>query len=274
MTYKPPKVDDYGPRGQAEVSTGVVDNKPMVQVTFVDNNAKYRVPRKNCPDYVQKGIFFVEMTPDRQGIRSMRPWNAPRIRGKVAKFHAKEGEKPTPKTVNVKNESGGYSYNYFGLTIEVTQPEKYAGMEIPFMPRYHFQSAQEEVNGKMEDVVAYSHMKSRYTGQLDEFLTLTGAWKSGPIPYSDNIVPTLQKRILRQGLEFEFSMKEGWLKDFVLPDVNEASDDWQKEPEPVVEEKKKKPAKVVEEEVTDFGEPVDEDDKSETESAPWEDVED
>ena len=90
-------------------------------------------------------------------------------------------------------------------------------MEIYQQLHYRFMPAQVEVKGVMREVAAIPVSKSKAVEQLDNFIMATKAVVDGPIPYSDNILPTLQKRILRKEAEFKFIMKDGWINNIIPP---------------------------------------------------------
>ncbi len=79
------------------------------------------------------------------------------------------------------------------------------------MLRYHFGEAEED--GK--SVVAYNHPRSKYTPMLIEFCDCTGIWEKGIMPYKDNVLPLLEKRVLNMDKEFQFVIKGGWIDSFI-----------------------------------------------------------
>jgi hypothetical protein len=73
--------------------------------------------------------------------------------------------------------------------------------------------------------------KGSRTKELEEFLSLAGAWNRGPMEWSDNILPALEKRILRADKSFSFLMKDGWIDTLYEADEPEESEDWEEESE-------------------------------------------
>lgn len=285
-----PRVDTRGPSGLALVKLGKTGSgKSAVMVGFLDEDGsvgdKYTIIKSgdNVPEYVQPGKFFVSLSSDRKKITGMKPISGS-FSGHIKNFIAKEGEKPTPKT-----RAGQYGpYEVFASIIEILKPEKYAGMNVYLELPYKFVPTMKKFGNEMKEIAGIPISKSASVGMLEDYILATKAADVGPIPYSDNVLPTLQKRILRQDAEFEFVMKNGWVSAINPPDVNEGqtedeNEDWgdttKKEPAKVEEPTKKPPKKpVVEDGVTDWGDPdevdakeTDEDDDKE-EDVPWDDV--
>jgi hypothetical protein len=98
------------------------------------------------------------------------------------------------------------------------------------MLRYHFSEATEDE----KSVVAYSHPKSKYTPMLIEFCDVTGVWERGVMPYKDNVLPLIEKRVMHEDKEFQFLMKGGWVDSFIpidSPESEELPDDTEEESE-------------------------------------------
>lgn len=282
MAYRPPRVSNSGVYGKALVKLGKKGDKKAVLIKFDEGDSFVLNPSK-CPKYVQSGQFVVSLTPEKDGIRGMRPING-QFKGRVSKFLSQEGKPPIPRTKDVTFKGESYSYQYFTVLIEITSPSKYKGMEVVFMPRYHFGEALETVNGEPRRVTAITKLRSKYTAMLDEFLTATGAWDKGPIPYSDNILPTLQKRIQVSNKEFGFVLKDGWIQYIIIPDANEleSNDDWNDESSDEDDQKDEQlefnfNASDSDDDDEDFGwgspDVEDSDENDEEDDEPWNDVE-
>ena len=219
MVYRPPvKTSEFdGPSGAAKVALN--GNKTKAKVTFNDSGDSYVVDVKNCSDevkgYIRSGEFIVKMSKDKDKLYSMSPVNG-LFEGKVIKFSSKKDQPPAPMTKISKNKEGQtYSYLFFVVTIEIVSGE-YSGMHVPLFLRYNFEECNEEIKGEVRKVTRYDKQidKSKHTAFLDEFMSVTGAWSFGPIPYSDNVLPTLEKRILRKEKVFNFLMKKGYVDNF------------------------------------------------------------
>lgn len=199
---------------------------------------------------------------------------------KVKEFVAREGEKPAPQT----NTKAQWPYTYFGVLFEVVEPKKYAGMTIYSQVRYFFGPATIEIGGVMREVAAVQVTKSRHSQFLDNFMLATKA-NTVPIPWSDNVLPKLEKIVLRNDTTFAAILKDGWIDTIIPPDINEdVADDWADEPEetPVPETEEESS-----DDTDDWGEPDEDDfadgaDFDETDDeldalegeAPWDEVED
>lgn len=253
MTYKPQvKKNEYGgERGQAKVMLN--KDKTKAKVVFVESGEEYVLSTKGFSDevkgYLQSGEFVVRLDKDETSIIGLAPYNG-MFRGKIVKFSAQKDKPPAPMTKIGSNKDQSWSYLYFVVLVEITDGEC-KGMQVPLFLRYNFAPADEEVKGKTVQVVAYSKdlSKSPHTVFLDEVLTVSGAWEAGPMPYKDNILPTLEKRIMRADKVFNFVMKKGFIDnvyetssigsnteddnsaedDFNAPDAEELLDDDQEE---------------------------------------------
>ena len=225
MSWKPKAVSgsSYGVKGHARVQVNKQKGKMRLQVKVVNKETKdekiykFVLDKANVPDAVQKwfdpeipvpeGPFNVSLNGDEDELWGIYPVNG-MFTGKVLRFAAKEGEKPSPKTID----TGKYSFQVFTVLVEITSPNGYAGLIVPFSLSYNFQGIEEEIQGKSYTVVAFSRPKSKYTEQLMEFCEVSGAWEGGPMKFSDNILPGLEKRILGEGKKFQFTLKNGWLE--------------------------------------------------------------
>lgn len=300
MAYRMTRVSTTGPRGLASCKTGKKNGKTFVRVTFEDDNKSYDIRKTsdNVPEYYLDGKFVVKLSPDKSKIDSMSPYSG-QFEGMVKEFVHRENELPAPQT----NTKAKWPYEYFAVLIEITSPEKYAGMVVYIQLHYRFEPADFEWKGKQVEIAAIPISKARSVEMLDNFIMATKAVAKGPIPYSDNILPYLQKRIMRESAKFTFTMKDGWIDHILPPDMNEdgGEDDWgdkaeEAEPEPEKAPKKKSTKKEKEpepqlegdggewgdepEEETDgFADGADFDDEKEeagdeVEAAPWDEVED
>lgn len=219
MAYRPPvKTSEFdGPSGAAKVALN--GNKTKAKVTFNESGDNYIVSVKDCSDevkgYIRSGEFIVKMSKDKDKLYSMSPVNG-LFEGKVVKFSSKKDQPPSPMTKTATNKDGQtYSYQFFVVMIQIVSGD-YTGMQIPLFLRYNFGEEKQEVKGEVKNVTGYNKSldKSKHTAFLDEFLTITGAWDFGPLPYSDNVLPKLEQRILRKDKVFNFLMKKGYVDNF------------------------------------------------------------
>ena len=239
--YKPKRVEptyEQGERGFAQVR---IKNK-KIYIKFRETGNVHKFPRTKSFRKLTPGKWNIRLNGDETEIYSFAPISG-NFRGKVSSFvGGDDGPQPKTKYVDFVRKDGKhikYDYDYFTVLVEITEPEKLAGVEVPLVMRYNFLEAKEDE----ESVVGLMSKGSR-TKELEEFLDLVGAWNRGPMEWSDNILPDLEKRILRADQPFMFLMKEGWIDTLYAADEPEESEDWEeesdevKEPEPVPDDDK------------------------------------
>lgn len=208
MAYKPKVVQSGYKRGDSGIATvRVAGDKSKVKVTFDEGNKE--VICTEFPEGLRAGKWYITLDGDNKKVFGYRPVNGLFV-GKVNKFVARNDEVPTPQTHIGKD----WSYQYFTVLLEITQGDN-EGLFIPCMLRYHFSEAQEDE----KSVVAYSHIKSKYTPMLMEFCEVSGVWNKGMMPYKDNILPLIEKRVMHEGKQFQFVIKNGWVDSFIPIDT-------------------------------------------------------
>ena len=274
--YTLPEVKSTVLKGQATVKTGSMKDKKVFGVTFSDKpDVTHTILAKNAPSYAVAGEFYVKLSSDKSKIESMSPQRG-KFRVVVDSFPAREGEQPTPYTV--VNQKYNSSSEKFNVLLKIVS-EKYNGMPILLiLPYYWFDEAEAEVGGVMRSVVGLKVPKKPSPGhkQLKAFLSASGALKFGHIKWSDNILPTLQKYILRAATEFVVRLENGFVDTIEWDDDDSQTDSdfVEQTPEPA-KKVAKKPA--VDDDVTDWGEPEEEITGNDVEdfenSPPWDDVE-
>jgi hypothetical protein len=227
MSYKPQTKKGEGlfggPKGIAKLQL----NKDGSKVKFTLDGKEYVI--SEFPEYIKEaGDYFVRLSNDADEILSAHPANG-MFKVKVNRFPAPEGEEPAPKTREANWEGKAYSYQYFVVLLDVLDPAKYKGIQIPLTLRYHFDAITEEVGEKEVDVVGYAHPKSKYTNLLMDFCDATGVWNKGAMPYKANVLPMLAKRIANEDKTFSIVVKDGWpvtifqldVEDKYTPDTEE-----------------------------------------------------
>lgn len=227
MSYKPHVLKSSFTRGPSGVATVELSpDKKKVRISFKEYGDKYVLSVANCPENIRKGTWFVTLTEDKTKVLNLRPANGV-FKAKVLKFPAPEGEVPTPKSkIGSDGKGKTWEYQFFIVIAKLLNPEV-KDMEIPLILRYHFGKAEED--GK--DVVAFSHPKSKYTPQLIEFCEVTGMWNKGMMPYKDNILPLMEKRILHEDKTFQVVIKNGYADSFIeldgefVPEAEEKEED-------------------------------------------------
>lgn len=208
--YKPAMLKSNfrrGPSGIANVE--ISPDKSKVRISYKEVGDKYVLSINDCPEGIRKGTWFVTLTEDKSKVLNLRPANGV-FKAKVISFPAPENQPPTPRIKTGSYEGKSFEYQYFIAIITLLNSEV-KGMEVPVILRYHFGKAEED--GK--DVVAFSHPKSKYTPQLVEFCEVTGMWNKGMMPYKDNILPLMEKRILHEDKTFQVVIKNGYADSFM-----------------------------------------------------------
>ena len=231
MGYTPKRVKSSYARGDAGVAKiKIHPNGKQVRVTFKDGET-YTLPKAKCPDQVQEGEFYAQMNSDNSELMSIRPQKG-MFTVKVAKFVAKENEKPSPKvrTVNFVKDGKNISYDVtqFTVLLDILAPKQFKGIQIPLTLRYNFLEDKEEDGsfvGFME--------KGEHTEFLIEFCDITGVWERGAMKWKDNVLPMLERRILDADKKFSVLVKNGFVNAFydeedqnkTTPDVEEIDED-------------------------------------------------
>lgn len=212
MSYKPgfQQSAGYGPRGQAKIQINTARTKVRVTLREMTEDDKYNehtaeLDIDDCPASVQEGMWFASLSSDKKKLYDIHPWNG-MATVHVKNFTAKKDQPPTPRIR--KGQYGDFAV--FSVILELTD-EDTKGMTCAYEMPYNFFENKEEVKGQMESVVGISHTKSKFTDKLVEFLDTTGAWNRGPIKYSDNILPVLEKRILHEDRHFKVIFQKGYI---------------------------------------------------------------
>jgi len=222
--YKPPVIKTgSGPTGMAKVQFSS-DGK-AVRVTFADTEVYSKplvIKRENCPDNLKPGDWYIGLSANKDTIRSWRPVNG-MFKAKVQKFTSQPDKPPVPQV------HPQWDYQYFTVLFELIAPNDVKGCIVPNNYRYHFGEFNDE-DGK--SIVGYTHNKSKYTPQLVDFLEATGAWDRGAIAYKDNILPIVEKRILKADRVINLVLKDGWVNTiFATDETTESSGTPKEEPD-------------------------------------------
>ena len=193
--------------GKATVAINKEGNK--FKVTFEDGFSKV-FEKGDCPDAMKKGNWFVTLLAEGDGVMGLRPINA-MCKGKFSHFVANEDDVPVPI------EKEGKYGPYLAFIALLNLGGEYKGMVQPFFLYYKFS----EYDGNL--VIKGS---GRSTDMLQSFLEACGVWDQD-IPFSDNVLPTLQKMILVENKVFGLTIKDGWVDSIMeLPDQVEPEDDF------------------------------------------------
>lgn len=208
MAYKPQIIQGKFAKGDSGIATiKMAGDHSKVKVIFDDGGKELVITE--FPKELKAGKWFITLDSANKKVFGYRPVNGVFV-GKVQKFVVNGDEPPTPKTHIGKD----WSWQYFVVILEITKGDN-KGLGVPAILRYHFDEAQEDD----KSVVAYSHPKSKYTPMLREFCDCSGVWEKGVMPYKDNILPYMEKRIMHEAKEFQFVMKGGYVDSFIPIDT-------------------------------------------------------
>ncbi len=203
--------------------------KSAVQIIPLDGdvNTKYVCRLENCPENIVAGEWRVSMTEDGERIYSIAP-----IEGmytlKFIGFAKGENEKiPTPQHAHYEGTDQETKkpfvtdYDYFTALFEITGApngdEDAVGMVMTKRLRYYFFND----NG----VVGFDKPRSKYTGELKDWLADLGAYDQGTIPYSENILPDLENRLAKLNRKFMGTIKEGYLQSIVVSKAKQVKEE-------------------------------------------------
>jgi len=213
-------------------------------VTFNDANSnefagkKYKV--SEWPEFVNpKGLpgleWFVKLTNKGDEIYSIAPQSG-FFKVRFKEFTHKDGEPPVPKFMS----DWKYPETMFFAILEIVGDLKAAeGMQVVAMLPYRFDE-DEDGNVKYTKVGERSN-----TMKLIDFMTYAGLDENKPMKFLENLLPKLQKRLLKADKVFGVLMKNGFVDSYSevhdsLPDDNE---DWEDDEVPFEEDKPKKKKK-------------------------------
>jgi len=240
--YKPPISEGEfgGEKGLAKVRVGKAKGKRVAEIVFKESGEKYLFKGNYVPENLSNGLWNVRLNNDDTEIYSYFPWKG-HYKAKVKEFTPGSGDEDAPapkeKTFTIKkgkNAGKEFTTEQFTVLLEIVEPEELEGIVVPYTLAYNFK----EVDGE----VGFPSSKGR-TKQLIDFCDITGVWDKGPLKFKDNILPDMQKRILRADKSFNIVINDGWIESvFSAFEAEEDDLDWEEnEKEPA--KKSTKPAK-------------------------------
>lgn len=203
-----------GKNGVADVR--VLEKK--IQIRFKGETDPISLSRADAPDYVRAGKFIVGLNQEMSEIVAFRPINA-MVTCKFDRLVSKEDEPPAPiqKPAGTGHRKDGTTfpikpYMAFMALLTITGPKEYAGMQIPLFLHYLF----------VDDGEGSTMLKGagKNADLLEEFLESAGVLDDA-LPFTDNVLPKLQRRILAKGKEFMVILKGGWVDSFAELPVTE-----------------------------------------------------
>jgi len=224
------------PEGIATIS--LLSGKRL-KVTYKDDNTKgfagksYNVskwPEGILPKLLPGYEWSVKLCgKDGDEIFSISPLNG-YFEGDFVEFSHKVGEEPAQKFM----ENWKYPDFVFFAILKITKGLPAAvGMCVTAMLPYRF-DVDEDGNTKYTKVSDRSN-----TQKTIEFMNVTGADDTSLV-FVDNLLPTIQKRILKNGRKLGFLMKNGYVDSFTEVYSANAADDeedeWDTEDVPEKEE--------------------------------------
>jgi hypothetical protein len=210
-----------GPQGSANIVVNA--EKELVRVSFVDGDNEgetFKIDLDNCPESVKTGRFFASLSGKGDSLYSIRPVVGTFI-VKFTRWARPENTVATPK------EMVGKFGPYQSMTalLRIFKGDN-AGMEIPLFLNYKFVD-----DGAGNAAIPTSEKSGTAAERLINFLEATGVLDD-VIPYTDNLLPTLEKKILKKNQSFSVHVKEGFV-DFISslegvsvdPDPDEPDED-------------------------------------------------
>ncbi len=154
------------------------------------------------------GELQISLSSDNTSVVNFHPANG-QFRVRVLAFPAKEGENPKPKVY-----TGGKFGDMikFNTVLEIISPEEIK--EITFPMQLFYEKFVPMIIEGNEQIVGFSSPpgNSKHCDMLSDFCDATGMWEFGAIEWSENILPELERRILRLEREFNVVLNGGWVE--------------------------------------------------------------
>lgn len=190
----------------------------MARVDFIESSDSVNLnlvldgDDKNIPDYFQFGKMKdnakiqvkITLGEKNDDIGFISPANAEQT-AKLLWFSGGEKEAPTPKAPKKPlNDWGKPNPNTCGATIEITKGA-WKGCRLYVHLNYEF--AKDEETGA---TVIYASKRGE---KLAEFLDAVGV-STENMPYTENLLPAIQKDAQQLALEFQVFIEKGWVNRF------------------------------------------------------------
>lgn len=212
-------VKEYGPQGPAEVEV----RKDTLTITFLDTRGhptdqEFTFKKDDLPEGADppSGVYICSVSSDGQYLQGFKPASGA-FNVRVVRFAAKPNEPPKPKhDVGTGRRRDGTTYPKdqmtFGVIAEIVDHPDFEHLEV-YLPFIY----QRRGNGFIEDLENEGILAIRGEGEtmnrLRAFLEVTGAWDK-PIGWSDNVLPELEKAILKADRTFLIVLKDGWPQSY------------------------------------------------------------
>jgi hypothetical protein len=194
-----------------------------VRVTFApktegEKPAVYILEKEDCPDYIRKGKFMVNLSSNGKKMYGIHP-----ITG-IAKFKVKEfvagrDQKGNPLEPAPKTHPGTQygPYQTFSVIFEISEGEN-KGMQMIGSFPFEFIEDHEEVDGKIQSVLGAKRKKNSPRNDLFwDLMKVTGIDRK-TLPYKENPLPMLQKHMLKEDRTFTGAYKDGWINSLFSED--------------------------------------------------------
>lgn len=210
-------------KGKARIK--VTDTK--VLVTFEDKpDQKFKLDRDECPDNLKSGDYYVNLNADGDELVGVRPIMG-MFRCKFKNMFVPEGEdipqpqfhEGGPRTSKDGRKWNADDYYSYMPMMEIVEGD-YKGWQIPVYLNYLF----------VDDGDGHIMIKGggKKADMNVSFLDATGVLEK-EIKFSENVLPRLQKEILKEARIFLVYLKEGNVDAFATlpeeePDVDEDED--------------------------------------------------
>lgn len=244
MSYRPPRQKSEFERGDRVIGKFrpvKIEGEKGVKVLWRTDEGEVRQKavklsnvfedtRKDIIQVVKndyEGEFVITFNVDGSSVVNFHPSNG-QFKVKVSEFISAEDEPPKPKVY-----TGKYGDMVkFNVLLELTEPEALEGIEFVHQMFYEkFVSIENPETGETETGFSSPPGKSKHCDMLADFCDATGVWEFGAIPWSDNILPELERRIMRLEREFMVILNGGWVEH-----IYEIADYDADETDPVKEE--------------------------------------
>lgn len=180
------------------------------------------------------GTFNITFDTTMTKVVNFHPANG-QFKVKVAEFISSEDEDPKPKVY-----TGRYGDMIkFNILLKVVEPKGLQGITFVHQMFYEkFVPIENPDTEKIETGFSSPPGNSKHCDMLSDFCDATGIWKFGAIPWSDNILPELAKRVDKSDQSFNVVLNGGWV-EHIYPiqdfDEDEPEDVWEDETSEVID---------------------------------------
>lgn len=195
------RVKERGASGLARVTV----SPDKIKVKFEDASSDYLILPEDAPEGIKTGTFFVTLSSDESKIYSVRPpkgsyW------AKFKNFSHKKDELPIYREVaaDVKRKKTGETYPVpahleFTALFKVTKGD-FSWMELPYFMWYAFKAYANS---------GETAISGRGSQKVEEFLVACGFdFMKDSIPYSENVLPALEKLIVEKDQDVMITVNE------------------------------------------------------------------